>query len=92
MRNLTFQIDYTYCPKGHADWIFVPSSTLYSDVFWCEKCDYFYVPTVKKVSYIEINKDYNSDRAKEVKQYAEFLKWRKGLTRKDMDFLTAHNV
>jgi hypothetical protein len=84
MKTITFQIDYTYCPEGHGDWVFIPSSTMYSDIFYCPKCDCFYQPSVKKIKRGEINKDYNSDREKDLIEYAEFIKWKNGLSKKDM--------
>ena len=84
MKNITFNVDYTYCPKGHGDWIFVGSTTLYSNIFWCEKCNCFYEPSVRKVTAEDINKNFNSDRAKEIVKRAEFLKWKSGLSYKDM--------
>ena len=82
-RNLTFQIDYSNCPKGH-DWTWIRSSTLYPDVFWCEKCDAFYEPTVKKLERGKINKEYSSDREADLIKLAIFLKWKNNLQPKDM--------
>ncbi len=84
MRNLTFDIDYTYCPKGHGDWIHVPTSISYPDIFWCEQCNLFYTPTVKAIKAEDINKNFNSDRAGDLIKMAEFIKWKKGLSYKDM--------
>jgi len=84
MKESEFSIDWTYCPKGHGDWIFIPSSTLYSDIFWCEKCDCFYYPSVKKIGKEELNKNYNSDRADDLIKRANFLKWKNSLSYKDM--------
>lgn len=84
MKNLTFQIDYEYCPKGHGDWIFIPSSTLYPDIFWCEKCDCFYEPSVRTVKRGTINKNFNSDREKDLIDRAKFLNWKNKLQPKDM--------
>jgi len=84
MRNLNFQIDYTYCPKGHGDWIFIPSSTLYPDIFWCKQCDCFYEPSVRAVKRGMINKNFYSDRELDLIKHAEFIEWKKGLNYKDM--------
>lgn len=88
MRDITFQIDYTFCPKGHGDWVFVPSSTLYADVFWCEKCDCFYSPTVEKMTKEKLNKEFYSDRAADIIERAKFLKWKDGLNYSDMKNLS----
>jgi len=82
-RTITFDIDYSYCPKGH-DWIHIGSSTLYCDVFWCEQCDCFYEPTVKAIPRGDINKSFNSDREQDLIDYAKFLAWKSKLTMKDM--------
>ena len=84
MRNLTFQIDYEYCPEGHLDWIFIPSSILYPDVFYCEKCNCFYEPSVRKVKIGQINKDFSSDREADLIKRAKFLKWKNNLQLVDM--------
>lgn len=83
MRKLTFEIDYSFCPQGH-DWTFLPASTMYSDIFWCADCGCFYYPSVKKLTPDQLNKDFRSDRAAELVRYAEFRKWRDGLSIKDM--------
>lgn len=83
-RKLQFDIDYTYCPKGHGDWTFIPTSTLYSDLFWCEKCNYFYEPSIKMIKKGDINKHFNSDRENDLKIRAKFLKWKSGLSYIDM--------
>ena len=84
MKYLKLKIDYNYCPKGHADWVFITASTLYPDIFWCERCDTFYEPSVKPKSKEQLNKDFSSDRAGELIKYAEFLQWKSKLTTKDM--------
>lgn len=83
MKTVTFNIDYTYCPEGHA-WTFIPASTMYSDIFWCEKCECFYYPSVKRMTADQLNKDFCGDRAADLIRYAEFLRWREGLSIKDM--------
>ena len=88
-RNYAFQIDYEYCPKGHEDWVYIPSSTLYPDVFWCEKCDCFYEPTVEKLVRGKINKNFNSDREQDLIDCARFLRWKERLQPKDMPPQTA---
>ncbi len=88
MKNLTFQIDYTYCPKGHGDWIFIPSSILYPDIFYCESCDCFYEPSVKKLERGKINKEFSSDREADLIKRAKFLKWKSNLQLSDMPSVT----
>jgi len=88
MREIKFNVDYTFCPKGHGDWVFVPSSTLYADVFWCEKCDCFYFPTVEKMTKEKLNKEFYSDRAQEIIDRAKFLKWKESLEYSDMENLS----
>jgi len=83
MTRITFDVDYSYCPKGHA-WIHIGSSTLYWDVFWCEKCDCFYEPIVKAVPRGTINESFSSDRESDLIEYAKFLAWKSKLTMKDM--------
>jgi len=84
MKRYTFDIDYTFCPKGHGGWTLIESSILYADVFWCPDCDCFYQPTVKAVPRGEINKSFNTDREQDLVDLAEFLAWKSKLTRKDM--------
>jgi len=84
MKQVTFQIDYTYCPKGHGDWIFIPSSTLCYDVFWCEKCDCFYEPIVKEMKKGKIKEQFNETREDDLKKRARFLAWKEKLQYKDM--------
>ena len=83
MKKLTLDIDYTYCPKGHGDWVYIPSSTLYSDLWWCKDCDCFYQPSVKRIEKGVINKNFNSDREKDLRNYADFLQWKQRLSIKD---------
>lgn len=83
MKQLTFSMDYTYCPKGHGDWIFIPASTLFYDVWFCEKCDCFYEPTVTKIKKGAINKNFHSDREKQLFDRAMFLKWKNALSYED---------
>ena len=83
MKKLTFEIDYSYCPKGHS-WLFIPTSTLFADLFWCRECDCFYEPSVRVVKYGVINKNFNSDREKDLIKRAKFLEWKKTLNYKDM--------
>lgn len=80
----TYTWDDRYCPKGHGDWVFIPASTLYSDIYWCELCDCFYYPRVQAQSYESLNKNYSSDRAKALIDRAKFLKWKSKLQQKDM--------
>ena len=87
MKNLTFNIDYTYCPKGHGTWTHIPSSTLYSDIFFCEDCDCFYQPSVRAIKRGTINKNYNSDREGDLIKMAKFINWKKQLTMIDMNKL-----
>ncbi len=84
MRNVQFQIDYSYCPKGHGDWVFIPSSILYPDIFWCKQCDCFYEPNVRAVKRGKVNESFNSDREKELIERANFIEWRSKLQIKDM--------
>lgn len=84
MKTHTFSLDYTYCPKGHTDWVYIKSSTLYSDIFWCEKCDCFYEPSVRKIARGVINKNYSSDREGDLIKRAKFTAWKETLTYNDM--------
>lgn len=80
----TYSWDDRYCPKGHGDWVFIPPSTLHSDIYWCEKCDLFYCPKVAPLTKAKLNEEYTSDRAAALIEYAEFLQWRANLTPQDM--------
>lgn len=84
MKKIAFDLDYQFCPKGHL-WTFVPVSTLYSDIFWCEKCDCFYEPSVRKITKEILNKNFSSDRASEIISLAKFYNWRSSLSKKDME-------
>ncbi len=64
--------------------MFVPASGLYSDIYWCEKCDCFYFPKVQSQSYEQLNKQFSSDRAAELIKRAEFLRWKDNLNYADM--------
>ena len=88
MKQTTFNIDYTFCPKGHA-WIFIPSSTLYSDLFWCSKCDCFYEPRIGVVKKESIKKQFVSDRVNDLINRAKFLDWKSKLEYNDMPPLPA---
>lgn len=83
MKEVKFNIDYTYCPKGHGDWVFIPSSFLYSDLFWCENCHCFYEPSVRRIDSEKINKSFSSDRASELVERANYIKWKNSLTMND---------
>lgn len=84
MINHRFSIDYTCCPKGHR-WIFIPSSTLYSDTWYCEDCECLYEPSVRKIKKGNINKNFHTDREADILKRGKFLKWKDKLTYKDMD-------
>ena len=84
MKNITFQIDYEFCPKGHK-WIFLPSSLLCYDLFYCEPCGTFYEPTVKPKSFEAINKEFSADQSDELIQNAKFRQWKNNLTYKDFN-------
>ncbi|MFW5962631.1 MAG: hypothetical protein ACOCQR_03345 [bacterium] len=84
MKNYIFNIDYTHCPKGHSEWVLIPSSILYPDIFYCFECDCFYSPTVKKKERGEINKEFSNDREQELIDRAKFIKWRDSLSPEDM--------
>lgn len=83
MKTISFNIDYSYCPKGHS-WIFISQSTLYSDIFWCEDCDLFYYPSVKPLTQAKLNENFSSDRAYDIIKLAKFKKWKDTLSLKDM--------
>lgn len=78
----TLQWDDEYCPNGHK-WIFIPSSTLYSDLYLCKECDCFYQPTVKRLAKERIAQQYTSDRVGQLIERAEFLEWKNNLKYKD---------
>ena len=90
--SVTYQIRDDYCPEGHGSWLFVPSSTLYSDYYWCKECNLFYVPTVKAKTAEEVNKEFfGTNRAQELKEYAEFLAARKRVTKEQLKQLGLMN-
>lgn len=80
----TLNWDDTYCPKGHSGWVFIPASTLYSDIYYCPECKVFYYPTVKKLTREQLNREYSTDRATELIKRAEFITWKNKLTPRDM--------
>jgi len=84
MREIKFDVDYTFCPKGHS-WTFIPASTMYSAIFWCKECDCFYTPVVESLTKEKLNEQFSSDRALDLIKFAEFIRWKKGLNRKDME-------
>jgi len=71
-----------YCPKGHI-WQFVGASGLFSDYYYCPKCDEMWEPTVRKLSLKNITKNYNESRPLEMKKRAQFLMWQESLTPND---------
>lgn len=81
---ITFSVDFDFCVCGNR-WTFISASGLYSDLFYCKHCGCFYFPTVKKLTFKELNKEFYSDRAKELVKRAEFIEWKKTLKYKDMD-------
>lgn len=81
--KLTFRIDYEFCPKGHK-WVFL-SGCQHSDCWWCEECNCFYEPSVRKLKLGVINKNYYCDREAELIQTAKFKQWKEKLTIKDME-------
>ena len=83
MKQVQFNVDYSFCPKDHP-WIFVPSSTLYSDVFYCENCDCFYFPSVEKLTKEKLNREFSSDRANDIIKQAKFIQWKNSLRYSDM--------
>ena len=76
-------LDDKFCPNGH-EWQFVDGSLLYGPYYYCSICDKFWTPTVKEISREEINKDFLSDRAKEMEGYARTLAAKQRVTRKDL--------
>lgn len=84
MKTIQFEIDYSFCPEGHR-WVYLSANLLYPDVFYCEKCNCFYEPTVRKVERGAINKDFSSDRERDLIARAKFLDWKNNLTFKDWE-------
>ena len=82
----TFNIDYTNCPKGH-NWIFIPDSILCYEVWWCEDCQCFYEPTVRKLNQKKIDEQFGKGRSEQLKQRANFIKWKSNL--KMADFINS---
>lgn len=80
----TYTWNDTYCPKGHDSWVFIPASTLYSDIYWCGRCNLFYYPKVASMSIEKLNKGYTSDRAYDLIKRAEFILWKESLRYSDM--------
>ena len=87
----TLSWDDDHCPSGHGSWVFVPASTLYSDIYWCPGCDVFYQPTVKKFTKEKLNEEFSSDRAGAIIKRAEFIRWKSDLAPADMERMTPPN-
>ena len=73
----------TFCPLGHS-WIFVGSTTLYSDYYYCPKCDKIYSPTVREVTEDEVSEQFISKRYDQMKEYALILKAKERVTKGDL--------
>jgi len=83
---VTYSIDDRFCPKGHS-WVRVNSSFIFSDCYYCEKCDKIYQPTVKEVSKKWFKNNFNSDRFEEIKQLALIIKAKEKVTKEDLQKL-----
>ena len=81
--SVTYQLNDEDCHCGMR-WIFVKSSTLYPDYYYCKHCDSFFVPRTRRVSEEEINAEYCSDRAQEMKEYALLVEAKKKITYNDL--------
>ncbi len=86
MKKITLETNFEFCPKGHS-WTFLPSSTMCYELFYCEKCDFFYTITVRAKTSTNINNEFCDGRADELKKYAKFLEWKRTLSYKDMELL-----
>lgn len=81
--SVTYDINDTYCPKGHK-WIFVPSSLLFSDCYYCKACDKIYQPTVKEVTKKYFEENFNTDRFNDIKEFAEFIEAKEKIRREHL--------
>lgn len=79
----TYNIDDRYCPKGHL-WIFVPSSLVFQDCYYCQGCDKIYRVTYKEVTREWFQKNYNSDRFQAIKNRALISEALKKVTNEDL--------
>jgi hypothetical protein len=73
-----------YCPSCECEMTFVNQSLLYSEFYFCEKCDKIYELTVREVKDKELVNLYNSERGKAMKRLAKIVKGRLKVTEKDL--------
>lgn len=80
---VTYDIDDKYCPQGHL-WTRVPSSLIFGDCYYCEKCDEIYKPSVNIVSRDFFKENYVSDRFEQLKSFAKTIEARKKVSDADL--------
>lgn len=80
---VTYDINDKYCPCGNS-WIRVPSSTLFGDCYYCEKCDKIFQPTVKELTRDWFKENYVSDRFEQIKRLAKIVDARSKVTNNDL--------
>ena len=73
-----------YCPRCECELTFVNQSLLYSEFYFCEKCDKIFELTVREVKDKELVNLYNSERGKAMKRLAKIVKGRLKVTEKDL--------
>lgn len=83
MKTVTYNIGYTYCPNDHL-LIFVPSSTLYSDCYYCKNCNKIYAPVLEEKTKAYFKEEYVTDRFNEIRNYALFLEGKEKVNRNDL--------
>lgn len=73
-----------YCPNCECEMTFVNQSLLYSEFYYCEKCDKIFELTVREITDKELVNLYNSKRGGEMKKLARIVKARTKVTERDL--------
>lgn len=80
---VTYDINDKYCPEGHS-WLFLPSSLLFGDCYYCKSCDKIYRPSIEEVSKEWFKEHFVSDRFNQIKELSEVLEARKKVSTEDL--------
>lgn len=73
-----------YCPNCECEMTFVNQSLLYSEFYYCEKCDKIFELTVREITDKELVNLYNSNRGKAMKKLAKIIKAKTKVTERDL--------
>ena len=69
---VTYSINDELCPEKH-HWTRIQETTLFTDCYYCEKCDKIYAPRIVEIPKSFFKKKFNSDRFSEIKRLAKII-------------------